>query len=739
MFNLSKTRVPAFVAVISLTLGACGSDSPEPTPPNPVVPTPDTTIPVISLNGDANLSVEAGTTFTDPGATANDNIDGDISTGITSSGNVDTSVIGDYTITYNVSDSSSNDAVEVSRTVTVADTIAPVLSLVGNTSISLEVGENYADTGAIATDSFEGDISTRIASTGSVDTTMLGEYILMYNVSDSSGNNAVSIMRTVNVVDTTSPTVMVTSPTANATNIALDSVFTATFSEALLTTSVNSANVTLTDTNNNTVAGSVMLDTAGTLLTFTPSEALSADTQYTFTLSTAITDASANGLAMAVVVPFTTLSNNTASLPVLINTQGSPVSTASLATNSVGDAVAIWRQGSIIFANRYSAQTGWQGDEALTAAGGANPFEDMSVAINDMGDIVALWTESEANSATGIYENRYTTATGWTGSASIDNQSSGLSDMPSVGIDAAGNAHAVWRSRSTFNSEGEIVSRRFDRNTAIWEALVILDADTDMVNDVAVNPSIYVNPEGYATAVWSVQGNQISAATYAPAAQWTASGFIELPVATDTASENSVSMNANGDAIAIFRQRLEGNAYASVYANRYQRGTGWAGAVAIETDDSSEARYPKIDMNNTHAVVVWSENTTDDVAYSTYANIMNSTGQWQGPVRLDVSDFPAGDSQVSASISVNPNGKAIAVWGQRIVIETTMAAEERVTVSEIQLGTNSDWSTPRVLDQDVDNAETFAPVVGIGDDGAGVVVSQVLQNNSFDLQSHKIE
>jgi len=53
------------------------------------------------------------------GATANDDVDGDITNNIVTVNPVDTSKPGTYTVTYNVSDTSGNAATEVSRTVTV--------------------------------------------------------------------------------------------------------------------------------------------------------------------------------------------------------------------------------------------------------------------------------------------------------------------------------------------------------------------------------------------------------------------------------------------------------------------------------------------------------------------------------------------------------------------------------------------------------------------------------------------
>ncbi|MFC3192609.1 choice-of-anchor Q domain-containing protein [Marinicella sediminis] len=79
----------------------------------------DSTAPVITLQGDNPLFVARDGVFTDPGATAHDIVDGDISANINVTGMVDTSTVGSYEISYNVSDNTGNDAIEVVRTVTV--------------------------------------------------------------------------------------------------------------------------------------------------------------------------------------------------------------------------------------------------------------------------------------------------------------------------------------------------------------------------------------------------------------------------------------------------------------------------------------------------------------------------------------------------------------------------------------------------------------------------------------------
>src|SRR5699024_8617648 len=58
----------------------------------------DKVAPVISLNGDNPMELEVGSTYDEPGATAEDNVDGDVSDAIEVSGDVDTSTVGEYEV-----------------------------------------------------------------------------------------------------------------------------------------------------------------------------------------------------------------------------------------------------------------------------------------------------------------------------------------------------------------------------------------------------------------------------------------------------------------------------------------------------------------------------------------------------------------------------------------------------------------------------------------------------------------
>ncbi len=81
---------------------------------------PDTTAPTITIIGDNPTEVTQGTTYTDAGATAEDDTDGDLTVDINVTNSVDTATIGTYTVVYDVTDAADNTA-HATRTVNVIE------------------------------------------------------------------------------------------------------------------------------------------------------------------------------------------------------------------------------------------------------------------------------------------------------------------------------------------------------------------------------------------------------------------------------------------------------------------------------------------------------------------------------------------------------------------------------------------------------------------------------------------
>jgi hypothetical protein len=103
---------------------------------------------------------------------------------------------GAYTLLFLVTDTAGN-ALSAPLAINI-DKTAPVVTLIGPSSLHLTVGSSYTEEGASATDSGSG--TSGVVITGSVNTNVPETYTFWYNASDLAGNTAVEVTRTV-IVD----------------------------------------------------------------------------------------------------------------------------------------------------------------------------------------------------------------------------------------------------------------------------------------------------------------------------------------------------------------------------------------------------------------------------------------------------------------------------------------------------------------------------------------------------------
>ncbi|SJZ51187.1 Chitinase [Pilibacter termitis] len=154
------------------------------------------------FSGVQNETITVGDNFNAlSGVKATDKEDGDITSKISVTGTVDTTKSGQYELTYSVTDS-ANNTTTVKRVITVKEKVVapnekPVFTGVSNKTIT--VGDNFnALSGVKATDKEDGDITSKISVTGTVDTTKSGQYELTYSVTDSA-NNTTTVKRVITV------------------------------------------------------------------------------------------------------------------------------------------------------------------------------------------------------------------------------------------------------------------------------------------------------------------------------------------------------------------------------------------------------------------------------------------------------------------------------------------------------------------------------------------------------------
>lgn len=162
----------------------------------------DTTVPVIRLNGNPTVEVEAATVYNDAGATATDTLDGTVAVQVSNPVNLfPTSTPALFSVVYTATDAASNAATPLTRTVRVVDTKPPTLTLSGDASVTVNAATFYADAGATAVDALDGAV--QVTMTGSVDLypkTTPAVFTLTYTARDKAGNVANPVTRTVRVV-----------------------------------------------------------------------------------------------------------------------------------------------------------------------------------------------------------------------------------------------------------------------------------------------------------------------------------------------------------------------------------------------------------------------------------------------------------------------------------------------------------------------------------------------------------
>jgi len=92
-----------------------------------------------------------------------------------------------------------DDDNSVSTTSTV-DTELPIIELTGPTRIVLARNSKYMEPGVKAIDNEDGDISDQIIAISDLDSSEFGLYNIIYTVSDKAGNNAIPVVRNVEVI-----------------------------------------------------------------------------------------------------------------------------------------------------------------------------------------------------------------------------------------------------------------------------------------------------------------------------------------------------------------------------------------------------------------------------------------------------------------------------------------------------------------------------------------------------------
>ncbi len=145
-------KITLFTLLLLLS-GCGGSNQTQRTDNNQTQPTDgnqtqstikDKISPEITILGDKKVFLSVGDTYQDPGAIATDSIDGDISTSIQTTSNINFNTPGEYTITYQVSDKDGNSVI-VTRKIMIQDIITSPQPRAGLTINEILTANTYSE------------------------------------------------------------------------------------------------------------------------------------------------------------------------------------------------------------------------------------------------------------------------------------------------------------------------------------------------------------------------------------------------------------------------------------------------------------------------------------------------------------------------------------------------------------------------------------------------------------------
>ena len=239
-----------------------------------------------------------------------------------------------------------------------------------------------------------------------------------------------------------------------------------------------------------------------------------------------------------------------------------------------GDAVMTWTEttGGLSTTSLWASRNAggvWQAPVLLTTDSG-EVLQSIIVGADSSGDVLALWSQRLAGLYT-LRSARMSASTGtWSAAVNV-NDGKREATAPALAVDASGDAVAVW-----FETNYGVVANRFTSSTASWSSPVVVQARSTGVVAGSI-PSVGVDAKGNAVAAWvqhigSLPRPHLFAAHLGSAGNmWTAPiDLLADPDATPYTSETQLSVNEKGEAMLVWHQQTDATGATGIWARAYR-------------------------------------------------------------------------------------------------------------------------------------------------------------------------
>jgi hypothetical protein len=347
-------------------------------------------------------------------------------------------------------------------------------------------------------------------------------------------------------------------------------------------------------------------------------------------------------------------------LPVLVSSSADEASLPQVALDAHGDAVAVWLSlsGGGEYSIDASTKSGfggaWQAPITLRELGAMTVMDPRpDLAVDAQGDAVVVWERLAG--AEDLVEGASRPAGGsWQTAETLSTEAENLHPAE-VGIDAAGEATAVWEQKGA-----EV---RIDAATkpaaGKWQHPVAVSAEGENANE----PRLAVGANGNAVAAWEHFESEelIEAAIRASAAgTWGKPVALTKPETGEgEPAGQQVAIDAQGDAVLVWARMNNGHEIVEA-TERAASSSAWQPVAALSGPGESLEELPQVAVNDQgNVVVVWERMHGGEETVEAAAGLATSRS-WETPVALSGKGEPASEQQVG----IDGQGNAVAVWSR---------------------------------------------------------------------------
>jgi Divergent InlB B-repeat domain len=359
------------------------------------------------------------------------------------------------------------------------------------------------------------------------------------------------------------------------------------------------------------------------------------------------------------------------SAPALLESSDTDFIEAELAVDaSSGRAMAVWRGSTVqeVYARPADAAGAWGATTRINGVG--SNVLDLQVGIDAAGNAVALWTQTPTGplQASRVWSNRYGSATGWGDAQAVSVLDTDALDLdPSLSVSAGGRAFVVW----TRNGSG-VMESHAEQNGA-WSDAAVLAAG--QVSTGVGAPHVIADANGNAMAVWALgarnSSNQIvtnlASKRFANGAWSGSPAPLYTPVVTNVLSDARLAVNGSGQFAAVWSQPD-----ASVRAVQSNAAGVWGAVATVRAASTLElSGLPAIGIDSVgNMFAAWAARSdTPAGTPETWLNQFTPAGGW---AQATVHQTSA-DATSNPRIAMNDRGNAAMVWirggsdGSRVV------------------------------------------------------------------------